>query len=86
MAAETKEKLVKIHVPRGRSNEEPCLMIGINGRNWLLPKGQVSMVPQYVAEEYQRHLEAVDSYSAQINNIQAVEQETNAAARAKIGG
>lgn len=86
MAAETKEKLVEIRVPRGRSNEEPCLMIGINGRNWLLPKGQVSMVPQYVAEEYQRHLEAVDSYSAQINNIQAVEQETNAAARAKIGG
>ena len=33
----TGEKLVELRIPRGRSNEEPCLMIGVNGKNWLLP-------------------------------------------------
>ena len=36
----TLEKLVELRIPRGRSNEEPCLMIGVNGKNWLLPKGR----------------------------------------------
>lgn len=80
------EKMVEIRVPRGRSNEEPCLMIGINGTNWLLPKGESSMVPDYVAAEYYRSLDAIDAYSASINNIQGEEQAVNASARAKIGG
>ena len=47
--AEKNEKLVEVRVPRGQSNEEPCVMIGINGKNWLLPKGKTSKVPAYVA-------------------------------------
>nr|DAI84784.1 MAG TPA: hypothetical protein [Caudoviricetes sp.]DAP13259.1 MAG TPA: hypothetical protein [Caudoviricetes sp.] len=82
----TWEKLVELRIPRGRSNEEPCLMIGVNGKNWLLPKGETSKVPEYVAEEYHRSVEAVDSYSAKINNIQGEEQAVNASARARIGG
>ena len=80
------EKLVELRIPRGRSNEEPCLMIGVNGKNWLLPKGETSKVPEYVVEEYHRSVEAVDSYSAKINNIQGEEQAVNASARARIGG
>lgn len=82
----TLEKLVELRIPRGRSNEEPCLMIGVNGKNWLLPKGETSKVPEYVAEEYYRSVDAVDSYSAKINNIQGEEQAVNASARARIGG
>ena len=70
------EKMVEIRVPRGRSN----------GTNWLLPKGESSMVPDYVAAEYYRSLDAIDAYSASINNIQGEEQAVNASARAKIGG
>ena len=80
------EKLVELRIPRGRSNEEPCLMIGVNGKNWLLPKGETSKVPEYVAEEYHRSVEAVDSYSAKINNIQGEEQAVYASAKARIGG
>lgn len=79
------DDLVELRIPRGNSNEEPNLMIGINGKNWLLPKGKVSKVPRYVMEEYQRHLEAVENYSNQINNIKSVEQAVNSAARAQIG-
>lgn len=82
----TGEKLVELRIPRGRSNEEPCLMIGVNGKNWLLPKGETSKVPEYVAEEYHRSMAAVDEYSAKINNIQDEEQAVNASARAKFGG
>lgn len=85
-AVETADELVELKIPKGNSNEEPCVMIGINGKNWLLPKGKTSKVPAYVAEEYKRHLEAVENYSNQIGVIQSAEQAANAAARAKIGG
>lgn len=88
MATEKKaetEELVKIRIPRGASNEEPCFIIGINGKNWVLPKGKTSEVPQYVADEYNRHLEAVDAYSAKITGIQESEQQINSAASAKLG-
>ncbi len=81
----TVDELVEIRVPRGASNEEPCIMIGINGKNFLLPKGKTSKVPKYVAEEYKRHLEAVDNYSAKISGIQEEEQQINSAASAKLG-
>lgn len=83
--AESKEKLVPIRVPRGRSNEEPCLMIGINGRNWLLPRGKTSEVPDYVAAEFERHMEAVDAYSSKITEIQDEERAINTSARSKLG-
>lgn len=83
--AEKNENLVEVRVPRGQSNEEPCVMIGINGKNWLLPKGKTSKVPAYVAEEYNRHLAAVESYTETISSIQESEKAVNAAAGAKIG-
>lgn len=83
--AESKEKLVTIRVPRGRSNEEPCLMIGINGRNWLLPRGKTSEVPDYVAEEFNRHMDAVDAYSSKIIEIQDEERAINNDARSRLG-
>lgn len=83
--AESKEKLVTIRVPRGRSNEEPCLMIGINGRNWLLPRGKTSEVPDYVAEEFNRHMDAVDDYSSKITEIQDEERAINNDARSRLG-
>lgn len=83
--AESKEKLVTIRVPRGRSNEEPCLMIGINGKNWLLPRGKTSEVPDYVAEEFNRHMDAVDAYSSKITEIQDEERAINNDARSRLG-
>lgn len=45
---------VDLFVPRGQANDEPNLLISINGVNYLLPKGKTSRVKRCVAEEYQR--------------------------------
>ena len=45
---------VEIFVPRGTSNEDPNLLISVNGVNYLLPRGKKSMVPPHIAYEYER--------------------------------
>lgn len=47
-------KTEEIFVPKGYVNEEPNLLISINGKNWVLPRGKTSTVPYYVAEEFRR--------------------------------
>ena len=45
---------VEVFVPRVSGNTDPNLVIVINGKNYVLPKGQKSLVPKAVAEEYER--------------------------------
>ena len=45
---------VEVFVPRTPGNTDPNLVIVINGKNYVLPKGQKSLVPQAVADEYER--------------------------------
>lgn len=49
---------VEIFVPRGYANDEPNLLVSVNGENYLLPKGKTSKVPPHVAYEYRRSLKA----------------------------
>lgn len=58
---------VRIFVPRDNSNEDQNLFIGVNGVNYILPRGQYSEVPKFVADEYNRSLEAEAVQSARIN-------------------
>ena len=55
-----KENRVEVFVPKGYANDEPNLVIGINGVNYLLPRGKKSMVPDFVAEEFYRSQRAQD--------------------------
>ena len=48
------EDQVEIFVPRTPGNTDPNFIIVINGKNYVLPKGQKSIVPKAVAEEYER--------------------------------
>ena len=48
------EKRVEVFVPKGYVNEEPNLLVGVNGVNYLLPRGKTSLVPQCVADEVER--------------------------------
>ena len=52
---------VELFVPRGYANDEPNLLIGVNGVNYLLPKGKTSKVPKHVAEEFYRSQRAQDT-------------------------
>ena len=47
-------KRVEVFVPRGADREDPNLFVGINGVNYLLPRGKKSMVPKAVADEIAR--------------------------------
>ena len=58
---------VRLFVPLDKSNEDPNLFIGVNGVNYILPRGKYSEVPKFVADEYNRSLEAEAVQSARIN-------------------
>ena len=49
---------VPLYIDRGDNKDDPNVLIGLNGVNYLLPRGATSMVPRCVAEEYQRSREA----------------------------
>ncbi len=65
------EEKVDLFVPRGSANDDPNLFIGINGVNYLLPRGQTSRVPKFVAEEYYRSQEAEAKQAARIDEMKA---------------
>ena len=48
------DEKVEIFVPKGYANDEPNLLISVNGVNYLLPKGKTSKVPKHIAEEFYR--------------------------------
>ena len=50
----TEEEKVEIFVPRGYANDEPNVLIAVNGVNYLLPRGKSSKVPRHIAEEFNR--------------------------------
>lgn len=63
MATEKKTETVQeeyeeILIPRAAANEDPNLFVGLNGVNYILPKGKKSKVPKAVAEEIRRGWEA----------------------------
>ena len=52
---------VEVRVPRGSEREDPNLFVGLNGVNYLLPRGKASEVPLAVAEELERAERARDA-------------------------
>ncbi len=62
--ATTNEKKVELFVPKGAANDEPNLIIGINGVNYVLPRGKKSMVPPFVKAEYDRSVAAQEKFDA----------------------
>ena len=50
----TVEERVDVFVPRGGAHEDPNLYVCINGKEFLLPRGQTSNVPAYVKDAVDR--------------------------------
>lgn len=72
---ETENDLVELYVPKGNVNDEPNLFIGVNGKNWLLPKGKKSMVPRFIKAEYDRSVAAQEAADERIDEmIEATKQ------------
>lgn len=64
MATTNKEGYVDLFIPKGYANDEPNHFISINGKNFILPKGKTSKVPQYVKDEYDRAMRAQEALDA----------------------
>lgn len=47
-------ELVPITLESAAANDDPNLYVSVNGHSFLLPKGERSMVPRYVADEINR--------------------------------
>lgn len=52
---------VTVTIPRARAGEDPNFFVGINGKNYIIPKGQAVDVPPEVAAEIDRFNAAVDA-------------------------
>lgn len=52
MATKTERK--DIFIEKGYVNDEPNQFVSVNGKNFLLPKGETSNVPVHIAEEIER--------------------------------
>lgn len=80
----SKEKMVRIFIERTPGDSDPNMVVGVNGKLWLLPKGRESEVPESVAYEYNRSLKA-QRYSAEhamriIDENRLKEQQSEASA------
>ena len=47
------DERVEVFVPRISGNTDPNLIIVLNGKNYVLPRGKKSLVPKAVAAEYE---------------------------------
>lgn len=60
------DERVDLFVPRG-NDDDPHLIIGVNGVLFVLPRGKTSKVPQYIADEYYRSQAAQGTMDAHMD-------------------
>lgn len=66
--------LVDLFVDRDPSDDNPNVVIGFNGKNYVMPRGEVSRVPKYIKDEYERSKRAqykADKTVAELKGIKA---------------
>ena len=63
------ENRVEVFIPRASDREDPNLFVGINGVNYLLPRGKKSMVPAAVAAEIERSMKAADTFYENMDEL-----------------
>ena len=65
------EDRVDLFVEKGYANDEPNLLIAVNGVNYVLPKGKTSKVPKFVADEYYRSRKAQQALDEKMDKMLA---------------
>lgn len=64
------EDRVELFLPKGYVNDEPNHLIGVNGVNYLLPKGKTSLVPRAVRAEFERSRRAEEMLDRRSSQMQ----------------
>ena len=84
---DTKENYVNLHIDRVPGDGDPQVVIGLNGKNYIIPKGKTVQVPQAVANEYHRAMAAhgysIDHIEGMIEANREKEKASEAAAAAE---
>ena len=65
------EERVEIYIEKGYANDDPNLFVGLNGVNYVLPRGETSVVPKSVADEIERSRRAARVQDKNIDAMQA---------------
>lgn len=60
----------EIFIPKGPAREQQTKLISVNGKNYLLPMGKRSLVPEEVAQEYERSVEAQEAFDTMSERLQ----------------
>lgn len=68
------DDIVEIFVERDGTDGDPNLVVGVNGKNWVMPRGETSMVPRFVAEEYERSRKARYKADKTINQLRGIKE------------
>lgn len=71
---EAEEERVEIYIEKGYASDDPNLFVGLNGVNYVLPRGETSIVPKSVADEIERSRRAA---RAQDKNIDAMQTKAS---------
>lgn len=71
--AETKKaaERVEVFIPRGGANDDPNFFVGVNGTDYILPKGKTSKVPPEVKYEIDRAMKAQNMQDERIDEMTA---------------
>lgn len=84
------EKKVDLFIPRTPGDGDPNALVSVNGKNYLLPKGKTSKVPESVAYEFRRSQRAQNYSEEHIERLIAENAEKQAQsiaeAKKKAGG
>jgi hypothetical protein len=70
--AEKETETVEVMIPREAGNKEANFFVGVNGVNYILPRGKKSKVPPEVAAEIERGLAAQEAMYDEQAALQAL--------------
>jgi hypothetical protein len=74
MATDNKD-LVDVFIDRANGKEDPNLMVGVNGVNYLLPRGKTSKVPKVVYDEIMRSRRAQEKQDQTMSELKEAAQQ-----------
>lgn len=64
-----KDDRVELYIPKGAANDDPNMLIGVNGVNYVLPRGKKSMVPPFIKAEYDRSVAAQNTMDERVDEL-----------------
>ena len=67
--ATKKDNRVEVYIPKGAANDDPNMFVGVNGVNYILPRGKKSMVPPHVKAEIDRSFAAQNTMDERVDEL-----------------